>query len=104
MFLMDIPKLQPNMTCRPGATGEKGSTMSFTLEMCLTISKENFLLDPLIKQQFTWAKTQGSKVFLASSDADLMIVQRANEATNFLCPQAKKECMTTNLGHSESKV
>ena len=26
--------------------------MSFILEMCLTITKENFLIDPLNKQQF----------------------------------------------------
>ena len=34
-----------SMTCRPRAKGKKGSTVSFALEMCPTISKENFLPD-----------------------------------------------------------
>ena len=41
-----------DMTHRQWAKGKRGSTVSFILEMCLTITKENFLIDPLNKQQF----------------------------------------------------
>ena len=39
-----------DMTHRRRAKGKKGSTVSFTLEISLTITKENYLIDLLNKQ------------------------------------------------------
>ena len=61
-------------------------------------------LEQAIVHWSTWAKTQGSRVFHASSDADLMIVKKLLKPQPFLCPRAKKKCTTTNPGHSASKV
>ena len=66
-----------DMTHRQWAKGKKGSTVSFTLKMCLT----HWSLEQatILGQRLQAA---GYEVFYASSGIDLMIVQKAIESAD----------------------
>ena len=73
-------KVMTHMRC---SKGEKGVSVTFTADMNLTISKEDFLTNNLNKKQFVsllsrQLESTGSKVFMAKADADLLIVSKAN--------------------------
>ena len=76
-----------DMTHRRRAKGRKGPTVSFTKEMCLTVAKDVFLSDPQNKQNFLQLlgdnpQMTGCDVFHATSDADVLIVQKAIESAD----------------------
>ena len=65
--------------------GKKGVSVTFTADMNITVSKEDFLTNNLNKKQFVsllsrQLESTGSKVFMAKADADLLIVNKAIEA------------------------
>ena len=74
-----------DMTHRRRTKGKKGPTVSVTKEMRLTVSKDSFLSDLQNKQHFVELLGQhlenaGCAVFHATSDADVLIVQKAVES------------------------
>ena len=74
-----------DMTHRRRSKGKKGLTVSFTLDMCLSVSKDIFLNDPTNKQNFICLlgiklREQNCQVFHSRSDADLLIVQKTVES------------------------
>lgn len=76
-----------DMTHRQRTRGKKGPTVSFTKEMCLTVSKELFLIAPQNKQCLIELlgevlQEAGCEVFHAQADADVLIVQKAIESAN----------------------
>ena len=76
-----------DMTHRRRAKGRKGPTVSFTKEMCLTVAKDVFLSDPQNTQNFLQLlgdnlQMTGCDVFHATSDADVLIVQKAIESAD----------------------
>ena len=78
-----------DMTHKRRARGRKGPTVSFTKEMCLTVAKDIFLSDPLNKQNFLQLlgdnlQMAGCDVFHATSDADVLIVQKAIESADIV--------------------
>ena len=75
------------MTHKRRARGRKEPTVSFIKEMCLTVAKDIFLSDPLNKQNFLQLlgdnlQMAGCDVFHATSDADVLIVQKAIESAD----------------------
>ena len=124
------------MTHRRRAKGRKGPTVSFTKEMCLTVAKDIFLSDPQNKQNFLQLlgdnlQMTGCDVFHATSDADVLIVQKAIESADnqdttlvgddtdllvlllyhtkltsynlFFAPEPRKNAKKTCLGYQESQ-
>ena len=82
------------MTCKPKAKGKKGSIVSFTLKMCPTISKGNFLLDPLNKQQFIdllRQKLKAAECFMLPPMQTSWLSKKLLKPQPFPCPQAKKD-------------
>ena len=104
--------------------GKKGLSVTFTGDMNLTVTKEDFLTNNLNKKQFVSLLSRqlectGSNVFMAKADADLLIVNKAIEAAetrntvlvgddtdllvlllHHLLPiENKKECKGPCLGH-----
>ena len=76
-----------DMTHRRRAKGKKGVTVSFNMDMCLTVTKEEFLSDGQNKQRFIHflsqnLETAGCAVVQAQGDADTLIVQKAIESTH----------------------
>ena len=76
-----------DITHRQRTRGKKGPTVSFTKEMCLTVSKELFLIAPQNKQCLIELlgevlQEAGCEVFHAQADADVLIVQKAIESAN----------------------
>ena len=76
-----------DMAHRRWAKGKQGPTVSFTKEMCLTVTKDIFLSNSMNKQNFLKhlgddLQTAGCEVFHASSDADVLIAQKAVESAN----------------------
>ena len=76
-----------DMTHRRRSKGKKGLTVSFSIDMCLTVKKEDFLSDPLNKQRFIHflsqnLQTAGCEVVQATADADSLIVQKAIESAH----------------------
>ena len=74
-----------DMTHKRSLKGKKGVSVTFSLDMSLSVTKEAFLSDPKNKQQFidflgTKLTNQGSHVFHDQADADLFIVQKAIES------------------------
>ena len=77
-----------DMTHRRRAKGKKGPTVAFSLGICLTVTKENFLRDAFNKQRFIKflaesLQVAGCEVFHAISDADTLIVQKAVEVADY---------------------
>ena len=76
-----------DMTHRRKTRGKKGPTVSVKKEMRLSISKESFLSDLQNKQHFVELLGQhlekaGITVFHATSDADVLIVQKAIDSAD----------------------
>ena len=76
-----------DMTHRRRAKGKKGLTVTFNMDMSLTVSKEHFLCDSLNKQRFIHflsqnLETAGCEVYHTTGDADTLIVQKAIESTH----------------------
>ena len=74
-----------DMTHVRHSKGKKGVSVTFTADMNLTISKEDFLTNNLNKKQFVsllsrQLESTGSNMFMAKADADLLIVNKAIEA------------------------
>ena len=74
-----------DMTHMRRSKGKKGVSVTFTADMNITVSKEDFLTNNLNKKQFVsllsrQLESTGSKVFMAKADADLLIVNKAIEA------------------------
>ena len=74
-----------DMTHMRRSNGKKGLCVTFTGDMNLTVTKEDFLTNNLNKKQFVsllsrQLESNGSKVFMAKADADLLIVNKAIEA------------------------
>ena len=113
-----------DMTHMKRSKGKKGVSVTFTANMNITVSKEDFLTNNLNKKQFVsllsrQLESTGSKVFMAKADADLLIVNKAIEAAetrntvlvgddtdllvlllHHLLPiENKKECKGPCLGH-----
>ena len=76
-----------DMTHKRRLKGKKGVSITFSLDMNLTVTKEVFLSDSKNKQQFidflgTKLTNQGCQVFYDKADADLLIVQKAIESAS----------------------
>ena len=74
-----------DMTHKRRLKGKKGVSISFSLDMSLSVTKEAFLSDPKNKQRFidflgTKLTNQGCQVFYDKADADLLIVQKTIES------------------------
>ena len=75
------------MTHKRRLKGKKGVSITFSLDMNLTVTKEAFLSDPKNKQRFIdflGAKltNQGCQVFYDQADADILIVQKTIESAS----------------------
>ena len=68
-----------DMTHKRRLKGKKGVSVTFSLDMSLSVTQQAFLSDPKIKQQFIFLAqdSQGCRVFHDQADADLFIVQKA---------------------------
>ena len=69
------------------AKGKQGPTVSFTNDMVLSVSKDIFLSNSVNKQNFIQQlgnnlQAAGCEVFNVSSDADVLIAQKAIEMAN----------------------
>ena len=76
-----------DMTHKRCLKGKKGVSITFSLDMNLTVTKEAFLCDPKNKQRFidflgTKLTNQGCQVFYDQADADLLIVQKTIESAS----------------------
>ena len=76
-----------DMAHKQRAKGKKGPTVSFTNDMVLCVSKDIFLSNSVNKQNFIQQlgnnlQAAGCEVFHASSDADVLIAQKAIEMAN----------------------
>ena len=76
-----------DMTHKRHLKGKKGVSVTFSLDMSLSVTKEAFLSDPKNKQQFidflgARLTSQGCHVFHDQADADLFIVQKAIESAD----------------------
>ena len=76
-----------DMTHKRRLKGKKGVSITFSLDMNLTVTKEVFLSDSKNKQQFidflgTKLTNQGCQDFYDEADADLLIVQKAIESAS----------------------
>ena len=76
-----------DMAHKERAKGKKGPTVSFTNDMVLCVSKDIFLSNSVNKQNFIQQlgnnlQAAGCEVFHASSDADVLIAQKAIEMAN----------------------
>ena len=76
-----------DMAHKRRAKGKKGPTVSFTNDMVLCVSKDIFLSNSVNKQNFIQQlgnnlQAAGCEVFHASSDADVLIAQKAIEMAN----------------------
>ena len=76
-----------DMTHRRRTRGKKGPTVSVNKEMRLSVSKESFLSDLQNKQHFVELLGQhleeaGITVFHATSDADVLIMQKAIDSAD----------------------
>ena len=74
-----------DMTHKRSLKGKKGVSVTFSLDMSLSITKEACLSDPKNKQQFidflgARFTSQGCHVFHDQADVDLFIVQMAIES------------------------
>ena len=75
------------MAHRQRAKGNQGPTVSFTKEMCLTVTKEVFLTNTMNKQNFIKQlgdslQLVGCEVFHAPSDADVLIAEKALQSAD----------------------
>ena len=76
-----------DMTHKRRLKGKKEVSVTFSLDMSLSVTKEAFLSDTKNKQQFidflgTRLTNQGCRVFHDQADADLFIVQKAIESAD----------------------